>query len=427
MTPARRAAVPLSLASVRRKLTAWYAGTFFVVLALLGIGLFNTITHRFDVELDDSLRRDANMLVSFSQDRDIVASFGNFRIPDRQLSLTDSLGNWLAGARLEPWAADLAHNAWRTRAMTAATHDRGNDEPVRAVAQPLPSTGNAHAYVVVAIANEVELEDRYSALIVVFIALAIAAVILVILSGWAVARQAMAPSERAFEHMRRFMADAAHELRTPITVVRSRAGVALQQRRQPDEYKAALHAIEQESERLGGIVNDLLMLARADAGQRTIERKRIFLDDVMLDATDAARAIASRREMNIVVDEYEEAPVVGDEQLLRQLVLIQLDNAIKYTDQGGSVHIGVHRVGTNAVLTVRDTGIGIPEEQLPHVFERFYRGDTARTRTSGDSLSEGAGLGLSIAQWIAEEHMGAIRVESAVGTGTTVTVELPLA
>jgi signal transduction histidine kinase len=187
-----------------------------------------------------------------------------------------------------------------------------------------------------------------------------------------------------------------------------------------------LRAIERETARLGDIVEDLLMLARADAGERPIERRRVFLDDLTLDAAGSARIIADRKAVRLEVDDFEEAAVDGDPTLLRQLVLILLDNAIKFTDAGGVVRVGVRTVGASATLTVTDTGIGIPPEQLPHVFERFYRGDSSRTRgASNGGGSDGVGLGLSIAQWIAEEHNGSIRIESESGQGARVTVQFP--
>jgi signal transduction histidine kinase len=128
------------------------------------------------------------------------------------------------------------------------------------------------------------------------------------------------------------------------------------------------------------------------------------------------------------VDSFEEAPVVGDEDLLRQLVMILLDNAVKYTDSGGVVRVDVRATPAQATLTVTDTGIGIGPEQLPHVFERFYRGDPSRTRAHRvHGTSEGAGLGLSIAQWIADEHGATIRLHSEPGRGTSVIVQFPAA
>jgi signal transduction histidine kinase len=286
-------------------------------------------------------------------------------------------------------------------------------------------------FVAVAVADEIELEDKYAALIAEFSAAAAVAVILVAIGGWIVTRQSTAPIERSIAHMRRFMADAAHELRTPITVLRSRAEVALQRPRSADDYTAVLRGIDGEAQRLGHIVEDLLMLARADAGERPIERHRVFLDDVALDAAEGARAMAERKAIRVEVDSFEEAPVTGDATLLRQLVLILLDNAIKYTPAGGAVHLSIHARDGVAVLGVADTGIGIPPDQLPHVFERFYRGDPARTRTAaveGSGVSsEGTGLGLSIAQWIVNEHEGTLHIDSEAGVGTTIYVRLPQA
>ncbi|MGH7621415.1 MAG: sensor histidine kinase [Gemmatimonadaceae bacterium] len=262
---------------------------------------------------------------------------------------------------------------------------------------------------------------------------ALAALVLVAIGGWVLARQSTEPVERAIIHMRRFMADAAHELRTPLTVVRSRTEVALQRSRTPSEYAEALRGIERETVRLGRIVEDLLMLARADAGERPIERQRVFLDDVTLDAAEAARVLADRKAVRVDVEEFEEAPVRGDPALLRQLVLILLDNAIKFTDRHGLVQVAVRALPAIAELRVTDTGTGILPEQLEHVFERFYRGDPSRTREGSGaesrdaSGSEGAGLGLSIAQWIANEHGAAIRIDSRPGHGTTVTVRFPAA
>jgi signal transduction histidine kinase len=228
--------------------------------------------------------------------------------------------------------------------------------------------------------------------------------------------------------MLRFMADAAHELRTPLTLIRTRADVSLQQERESKQYAAALRDIAADSERLGQIVEDLLMLARVDAGERPLERESVYLDDIALDAADAARVLAGTKEVSVVIDDFEEAPVSGDRVLLRQLVMILLDNAIKFTHRGGTIHIAVRDREGRATLSVEDDGPGIPADQLPHVFERFYRGDPARARVAGvNGTGEGAGLGLSIARWIAEAHGATIDLASALGTGTRATVTFPAA
>lgn len=223
------------------------------------------------------------------------------------------------------------------------------------------------------------------------------------------------------DQMRRFMADAAHELRTPITVLRSRAEIALQQPRDADAYVTALRGVESESIRLGRIVDDLLILARADAGDRPVERQEFQLDDLALDAAAAAGALAQSTRVGVIVGKLDTALVEGDAELVRRLLMILLDNAIKFAPSGGEVRLSVAAADGAATLVVEDNGIGISADQLPHVFDRFYRGDPARGR------SEGAGLGLSIARWIADVHRAEISMRPAAPRGTRVEVRFPIA
>jgi signal transduction histidine kinase len=265
----------------------------------------------------------------------------------------------------------------------------------------------------------VELEDRYTDLITAFAGVAFAALVLVAAGGFLLVRKSTQPIERSILFMRRFMADAAHELRTPITVLRTRAEVALQQPRDGADYVSALEGIEAESRRLGGIVDSLLVLARADAGERPLERQRLFLDDVAIDAVGAASVVGRQKGVDVTVEEFEEAAVVGDAALIRQLVMILLDNAVKFTDAGGIVRVRVSMLNGAPTFSIEDTGIGIKPEDLARVFQRFFRGETARGRT------DGAGLGLSIASWIAREHGADISLSSEPGKGTTVVVTFP--
>jgi len=426
----RRSSFSQSLDRLRWRLTAWYAGTFLVILALLGIGMFAAITWRFDRELDHSLEDATRELIRVANARDSVdASHARVlfdprrdpRIPDRELFLTDTFG-LATDTTLDQWLRRLARDAGRSRSANG-TQTEG-ERILRAHAESF-SVADGRTLVAIAVADEIELEDRYASLIAAFGVSAFVAVVLVAFGGWLLARKSIAPVDQAFSYMRRFMADAAHELRTPLTVVRARAEVALQRARDPNEYADALRGIERETTRLGRLVEDLLMLAHADAGERHIERRRVFLDDVTLDAAEAARAIADRKSVRLEVADFEEAAVNADAELLRQLVMILLDNAIKFTPSGGVVRVQVLSRGSTAELIVTDTGIGIPAHQVAHVFERFYRGDASRTRgsTASSEGSAGVGLGLSIAQWIAEEHQGTIGIASEAGQGTRVTVQ----
>jgi signal transduction histidine kinase len=272
--------------------------------------------------------------------------------------------------------------------------------------------------VAVAVADQVELSERYAALIAAFGGAALAAIVLVAAGGYFLVQKSTAPAERSMAYTRRFMADAAHELRTPIAVLRTKADVALQEERSVETYATVLAGMASEATRLGRVVDDLMTLARADAGERVVARERFFLDDVVLDAALSMRTLAQAAGVTLTVEEFEETAVVGDPSLVRELVVVLLDNAVKFTPAGKSVHVRV-APAPQPTLTIDDEGSGIPADQLPHVFERFFRGDASRSRGGG------AGLGLSIAQWVAETHGAVLLLASREGIGTTATVRFP--
>jgi signal transduction histidine kinase len=247
----------------------------------------------------------------------------------------------------------------------------------------------------------------------------VAAILLISAVGWFLARKSIEPIERNLALLRQFVADAAHELRTPVSVLRSRADVALQRERDPAAYVDVLTAVGLESERMGRIVNDLLMLARTDAGERAIAPERVYVDDVAVDAVASVHVLAERRGVHLDVLQFEESAAVADPILVRQLLVILLDNAVKFTPPGGKVTLSVRPEDGRATVTVADTGVGIAAAELPRIFDRFYRGDDARRR------SDGAGLGLSIAKWIVDAHGAVLAIESEVGQGTRVTVRFP--
>lgn len=229
----------------------------------------------------------------------------------------------------------------------------------------------------------------------------------------------LANLERAYQSQQRFVADASHELRAPLTAIQ--ANLELLERRPampPVEQREALGEASREARRLARLVNDLLALARADTGV-TLRRRPVDLDRVALDALGEARHLA--RGQRLAIGPLEPIEIEGDPDRLQQLLLILLDNALKYTPSDGQVTLGLRRDGTTAEVTVLDTGIGIGPGDLPLVFERFYRADPGRARDPG-----GTGLGLPIARWIAEQHGGEIALESAPGRGTTAVVRLPL-
>ncbi|HUU98069.1 MAG TPA: heavy metal sensor histidine kinase [Phycisphaerae bacterium] len=227
--------------------------------------------------------------------------------------------------------------------------------------------------------------------------------------------------EKQVTQLRQFTADAAHELRTPLAALRGNAEVALSGRRPADELRAVLADAIEEYDRLARIADDLLLLARADAGQRLIQPARFRLDRAVVDVVDLFSPAAEERGVSLTLSDCNETWIDGDDGRLRQMLGNLLDNAIKFTPDGGTVRVSLSAANGVAELTVRDTGVGIAPEHLPHVFDRFYRIDRARTHDGG-----GAGLGLSISRTIAEAHGGSIRLISEPGDETTVSVRIPV-
>ena len=227
--------------------------------------------------------------------------------------------------------------------------------------------------------------------------------------------------ERAFNQQRRFVADASHELRTPVSVIRSITDVALSEPSALEEYVLVLKEINAESERLGKLINDLLSLARADEGLVQFDHDAVQLDLLTSDVVDSMEALATEREIALTVGELQPATILGDAARLIQVIMSLVDNALTYTNTGGTVTLSVKTTKTHALLIVCDTGIGIAPKDQEHIFERFYRADPARSRAAG-----GSGLGLSIVDWVVRFHDGLVSVESRPGQGSTFTVVLPL-
>lgn len=233
--------------------------------------------------------------------------------------------------------------------------------------------------------------------------------------------QMIARLDRSFQQVRQFSADASHELKTPLTAIRGEAEVALMQDLTPDDYRRVIRSVLESAERMSEVVESLLLLARADSGQHLIQREPVELGELVLRAVESLESLAEREQVALLVDEVEDLTVEGDSLWLTQIVTNLLNNGLKYTPAGGRVSVSLRREGDQAVLSVRDTGVGIPAEHLPRIFDRFYRVDHGRVRAAG-----GAGLGLSITRWAVEQHGGEIDVDSRAGEGSVFQVRLPL-
>jgi heavy metal sensor kinase len=229
--------------------------------------------------------------------------------------------------------------------------------------------------------------------------------------------------ESAVAKISQFTADASHELRTPIAIIRFAAERALRRPRSEAEYRGTLLQIQNESERMTGLIEDLLYLARADAGAQLIRKEDVDLAELVRITCGDFEPLASAKGITLecaIPDGI--APVFGSDSALRRMLRILLDNAIKYTPSGGAVSVSLRSQDERVLLAVSDTGIGIPEQSQHQIFQRFFRADPSRSKESG-----GYGLGLSIAQTIAYQHSASIQMQSKTGGGSTFSIAIPIA
>ena len=227
--------------------------------------------------------------------------------------------------------------------------------------------------------------------------------------------------EKAFRRQKQFTSDASHELRTPLAVIEAESTLALQKERTSSDYRQSLGSISQEAKRMSSLIEQLLTLARVDAGKEQWQFTGVNLGRLITDLITDIEVLCQEKGLGFQSGQTQDLVVKGDEARLRELFMNLLDNAVRYTPAPGTVFVSLGREGQMAVVTVTDTGIGIPAEDIPFIFERFYRVDKSRSRTEG-----GTGLGLAICKHVAEAHGGKIEVQSQVGTGSTFRVWLPL-
>ncbi|PEW48915.1 sensor histidine kinase [Bacillus cereus] len=238
--------------------------------------------------------------------------------------------------------------------------------------------------------------------------------------GFFLAGRALVPIQNSWEKQQQFVSDASHELRTPLAVIQSKTDVLFQSPSATIEEKAMdISTISKECRRLSKLVSNLLLLARSDSNQIEMDKKIFEMDKLLEEIVDPYKEIASYQEKEMILKVEHDVSFMGDRERIHQMMVILLDNAMKYTNEGGHIQIDCTQTNSSIRIRVKDDGIGVEDEDIPKLFNRFYQGDKAR------SASEGAGLGLSIANWIVEKHYGKISVESKWGEGTCFEVNLP--
>lgn len=404
----------------------------FVILVFLGVSMYvylrGTIINGIDQALEDRAR-----LYSSSEPRlpGVITALPISRI-NRNIQLLmwnedqTLVGNFLAdqysGQMIELLRSSLLRNG--------PFHIRLNGETFRVLNITIsdtyptpvglqPKAGSGSLQIVTNISSEMNMLNTVLGFIIVGICLAAA---ISIMAGLYLANRALIPIRSSWDKQQQFIADASHELRTPLAVLQTHTELLL---RHPD------HTIEQDSReistilkeihRMKKLVNGLLTLAQTDADRLELQMKPLRLDLIVEIVYRQFLPLAAMKEIELTSQLDTSVIVQGDEERLQQLIMIVIDNAIKYTPNQGRIHVHCKKTDSTVSIMVKDSGIGIAADDLPHIFERFYRGDKVRGRTEG-----GTGLGLAIANWIVARHAGKIVAESKRHEGTAITIMLPL-
>jgi heavy metal sensor kinase len=465
----------LRIESVRSRLTLFYVSVLAAALIVVGGLIYVLLARSLYSRIDDNLHAVVQITTTsltndLAEGQDFAdaarSTAAELSSTQQMLAIYDGTGRLLAeGARDDDLAIMLpALDGVPTQEAMLLTvfeaEDDDDDDRHRLAVRRVNISPFGANYVVVVGSSLEPIDEELESLrailaYVVPIALALAGI-----GGWFLARQSLAPvaamAERArkigvenlsgrlpvanprdelgqlaetfndllgrleasLTQQRQFMADASHELRTPVATSRTAASVALQQpHRDENEYRETLAIVEQQTVRLSRVVDDMFTLARADAGNYPVRRTPMYLDEVVDDVVRAARVLATTKEVAIDLATTRSAAFTGDEDLVRRLVVNLLDNAVRHGPAGSTVKIDLQRTREGYVISITDQGPGIPAEIQERIFERFYRGDTARAR--GERPDGGAGLGLALARWIANVHDGDVTLESSSAPGTT--------
>jgi len=476
--------------SLRWQLTLWYTGVLALVLVVFAIVSYEYLARTAQQRTDRSLADTANAFIANlmteagDENQSVNAAASEtasaFHFPDRQVIVYDQQrkviaaspvpenirgdDHWFSPSELSPSLMQLLESASRSsQAYATLDNQEGGIRLFAAIAR-----SRGHGIIILmaqSLKEQAEALEQASHAFYIAVPLAL---LLASVGGYFLARKSLAPVlamsdqaaridatnlaerlpvtdsrnelnklaqifndllarlHRSFEQQRRFMADASHELRTPVAIVCGESEVALaSEERSREDYRQSLKIVNDEGQRLTRVVEDLFTLARADAGQYPLVPANLYLDETVGDCLRSVRSLAVQKGLNLCYDSPpKEMPFKGDEALVRRMVLNLLDNSIKHTPRGGSIRVDLKRANHDYSIVVADTGAGIPAAAQPHVFERFFRADKARSRDE-ETNGGGAGLGLSIAAWIAEMHGGQIALAHSDQNGTTFIISLP--
>jgi two-component system, OmpR family, sensor histidine kinase CiaH len=405
----------------RIRLTAWYVSVLAAVLIVLGTALYLVVRQQLLGSVDNGVKlveaKAAEEWITTGSVKTTQLSKGPYTVNYLPIYYGTTpgpqLGKSAAGAvHLDEESMKAAYTNGTDLRSSGASGDRQRVYSVLVTAAP-----DRAAVIQVTRSTEPE-HEALSKLLAGLLIGGAGGLVLAGVGGWWLAGKSLRPVRVAFNRQHAFVSDASHELRTPLAVIRANAEFLQQE--QPENVEA--RDIVSETDRLSSLVDALLAVARDDDRGAKALHMPVDLAEVVEATVASFRTVTTDHELELTHATPDELMVMGDREQLRQVLVILLDNAVRYTPAGGRIHVQARADGKEAVLTVHDTGIGIPEEALPRVFERFYRADDARNRQSG-----GVGLGLAIARELVTRHSGRISVTSTEGAGSTFTVRLPRA
>lgn len=461
--------------SMRTRLTLWYVAFFGILLGVSGTMVYQLLARnrveRLESRLELAVRSLASSLEHEIEEHAGVplgeSSFqrvlaGTHRITFPDLTVRISQGSRMVAEMHDPSGAAIPPQAWSdTKVLKAGERRNWSLSGRRYYAECVAFAGSSSPYHFVGSLSQSQTDQENAALRNAFVLGLPVPLLLAAVGGWWLARQSFNPVhqiidaveritpsalerrlpvpssdrqlarlaqtfnsllarlEQAFRQQRQFMADASHELRTPVSIAHAASQIALDVPNRPEQdYREALAIVDGQMQRMSRTVRDMFLLARADSGFAPLELTKFYLDELLAGSIRAARILAGAQGITLVCSASEEAPYCGDETLLQQAVMILLDNAIRFSSPGGTVTVSlIRQANSQWAITVKDAGPGVAVDQQERIFERFYRGDASRAR-AGDTHA-GAGLGLPIARWIAQAHGGSLNLVSSGPDGST--------
>jgi two-component system OmpR family sensor kinase len=459
---------------IKWRLTVWYGGVLSLILIIFASGIFIYFKNSLQDSIDAKIRSIGEVLSSSMTEAHGASVFGNFerylenvlgRKPKGKfIQIMDSSGR--IGAKMsdiEGETLPTSFNALERAMRGEIVYETIERTKPRLRMVTIPIMDNKKVTSVVQVGTSLEdFDETIRKLLLIIIISIPTSIIVTIVVGYFMAKKALKPVDQirraavkisssnldekidiggrrdelgrlaetfnamigrlkdAFQRINQFSIDVSHELKTPLTILKGETEVALRKEREKDDYQKLLLSNLEEIDRMSCIIDDLLLLSKADTKEIKLNIEEVALRDLIMDVCMNMKVVADKKDVKLQISELEDVRLKGDELKLRRMLLNIVENGIKYSHIGGKVSVSSYVNDGYAKIDVKDDGIGISEEDIKYVFDRFYRADRSRKRESG------SGLGLSISRWIAEAHKGSLEVKSQPAQGSMFTIKLPI-